>query len=113
MHGGSARQPRWTRAQALADLTEISSQIEAAVVLDADGAVARVDARRRSAGAIRRRPRSELLAAAERAPATGRTLAQLEVATGDGSVFVVRDGRADDRRDDRPGADRRASSSTT
>src|SRR6266849_3919619 len=51
-------------AQALSDLTEISSQIEAAVVLDAVGRVSGDG---------------------------GKELAQLEIATADGSVFVVRD----------------------
>jgi predicted regulator of Ras-like GTPase activity (Roadblock/LC7/MglB family) len=78
-------------ARALADLTEISSQIEAAVVLDQDGSLlgstvadeARAD---ELAGGVR-----ELLAAAERA-AGDQELAQVEVATTEGSVFVVRDG---------------------
>ena len=78
--------------QALADLTEISSQIRSAVLLDEGGAVSAstlADERAaRMAGAAR-----ELLAAAERTrPGLGPgTLAQLEVATLDGSVFVVRD----------------------
>jgi predicted regulator of Ras-like GTPase activity (Roadblock/LC7/MglB family) len=79
-------------AQALADLTEISSQIEAAVVVDADGAVLAstlADQARgeRLAGAAR-----ALLAAAEQAgDARPGPLAQLEAATADGSVFLVRD----------------------
>jgi predicted regulator of Ras-like GTPase activity (Roadblock/LC7/MglB family) len=80
-------------ARALADLTEISSQIEAAVVLDKDGSLlgstltdeARAEELARSA--------RELLAAAERT-SENKELAQLEVATTDGSVFIVRD---DDR----------------
>jgi predicted regulator of Ras-like GTPase activity (Roadblock/LC7/MglB family) len=77
-------------ARALADLTEISSQIEAAVVLDKDGSLlgstvtdeARADELARAA--------RELLAAAERT-AGDKELAQVEVATTEGSVFVVRD----------------------
>jgi predicted regulator of Ras-like GTPase activity (Roadblock/LC7/MglB family) len=79
--------------QALADLTEISSQIEAAVVFDDKGKVAgstlaepaRADALAAGAG--------QLLAAAEEIKTGESALTQLEVATGDGSVFVVRDGK--------------------
>jgi predicted regulator of Ras-like GTPase activity (Roadblock/LC7/MglB family) len=78
--------------QALADLTEISSQIEAAVVFDEKGKVAgstlaeqaRADALAAGAG--------QLLAAAEEVKTGESALTQLEVATGEGSVFVVRDG---------------------
>jgi predicted regulator of Ras-like GTPase activity (Roadblock/LC7/MglB family) len=77
-------------AQALADLTEISSQIEAAVVLDGDGAALAStldDARSAELGRTAR----ELVAAAGRASGDGgRVLAQLEVSTREGSVFVVR-----------------------
>ncbi len=79
--------------QALADLTEISSQIEAAVVFDEKGKVAgstlgepgRAD---ELAAATR-----ELLAAAEGVKTGESPLTQLEVATGEGSVFVVRQGK--------------------
>jgi predicted regulator of Ras-like GTPase activity (Roadblock/LC7/MglB family) len=80
-------------AQALADLTEISSQIESAVILEADGTVAAstfADAARaeRVAGAAR-----DLLEAAEREGREGAV--QLHAATHEASVFVVRDaGRA-------------------
>jgi predicted regulator of Ras-like GTPase activity (Roadblock/LC7/MglB family) len=77
--------------QALADLTEISSQIRAAVVFDDMGKVAGStlpdgEAFARAAG--------ELLAAAGDLKPGGAPLTQLEVATGDGSVFVVRQGKA-------------------
>jgi predicted regulator of Ras-like GTPase activity (Roadblock/LC7/MglB family) len=78
-------------AQALSDLTEISSQIEAALVLDADGSTmaSTLDGARSEELA---RTAQELLAAAQRVPGgDGKDLAQLEVATGAGSVFVVRD----------------------
>jgi predicted regulator of Ras-like GTPase activity (Roadblock/LC7/MglB family) len=78
-------------AQALSDLTEISSQIEAALVLDADGSTmaSTLDGPRSEELA---RTAQELLAAARRVPGgDGKDLAQLEVATGAGSVFVVRD----------------------
>src|SRR4051812_37115323 len=77
--------------QALADLTEISSQIRAAVIFDEQGAVAgstldgdRADALAKSAG--------ELLAAADGVKDDGADLTQLEAATAEGSVFVVRQG---------------------
>ena len=79
--------------QALADLTEISSQIQAAVVLDDTGKVAGS-----TLGDVRRtddlaQAASELLAAAEAVKKGGSALTQLEVATGEGSVFVVRAGK--------------------
>jgi hypothetical protein len=78
--------------QALADLTEISSQIEAAVVFDDKGKVhgstlgdgARTEALAQAAG--------QLLVAADDVKIGPSPLTQLEVATGEGSVFVVRDG---------------------
>jgi predicted regulator of Ras-like GTPase activity (Roadblock/LC7/MglB family) len=79
--------------QALADLTEISSQIRAAVVFDEQGKVAGStlpDAPRAEALA---RSAAELLAVAEGVKSgDGAELTQLEAATGDGSVFVVRQG---------------------
>src|SRR3954467_4547791 len=75
-------------AQALSDLTEISSQIEAAVVLDADGAqlASTLEGPRAEdfATAVQ-----ELVAAVGRA--AGREPVQAEVSTGEGSVFLVRD----------------------
>ncbi len=78
-------------AQALSDLTEISSQIEAAVVLDVDGS-ALASTLDESRSAELARTAQELLAAVGRASGDGgKQLAQLEIATADGSVFVVRD----------------------
>jgi hypothetical protein len=76
-------------AAALADLTEISSQIEAAVILDAGGAVvaatlADPGRAERLAGAGR-----ELLAAAA---ADGREPTQVEARFAYGSLCVARDG---------------------
>ncbi len=79
--------------QALADLTEISSQIQAAVVFDDTGKVAastfgepsRADEFAQAAGG--------LLAGAEELKTGESALTQLEVATGEGSVFMVRDGK--------------------
>jgi predicted regulator of Ras-like GTPase activity (Roadblock/LC7/MglB family) len=79
--------------QALADLTEISSQIRAAVVFDDEGKVAGStleDAGRAEALA---RGAAELLAVADGVKTgDGGELTQLEAATEEGSVFVVRDG---------------------
>lgn len=75
---------------ALSDLTEISSQIEAAVVFDDKGKVVgstlpEADAFARSA--------AELFTAAEEVRTGDSPLTQLEISTGDGSVFLVRDGK--------------------
>ncbi len=81
-------------AQALADLTEISAQIEAAVILDSSGAVL--------ASSMAEMPRSESLARAARqlftaaeetmgGPGGREKLVQLQAALPDGCVFVVRD----------------------
>jgi predicted regulator of Ras-like GTPase activity (Roadblock/LC7/MglB family) len=78
-------------AQSLSDLTEISSQIEAALVLDTDGSTmaSTLDGTRAEELA---RAAQELLAAVGRVAGDGAgKLAQLEIATTDGSVFVVRD----------------------
>jgi predicted regulator of Ras-like GTPase activity (Roadblock/LC7/MglB family) len=80
-------------AQALADLTEISSQIEAVVVSDSTGAILastleqETSAQRVAEGATRL-----LDEAAAVAPRESGELAQVEAATPEGSVFVVRDG---------------------
>jgi predicted regulator of Ras-like GTPase activity (Roadblock/LC7/MglB family) len=77
--------------QALADLTEISSQIQAAVVFDDTGKVAGSTVPNGEAFA---RAAADLLAAAEELKTGDSPLTQLEIATGDGSVFVVREGKA-------------------
>ena len=79
--------------QALADLTEISSQIQAAVVLDEQGKVVGStlgDANRTGqlAGAA-----TELLRSADEVK-PGSKLTQLEIATTEGSFFLVRDDEA-------------------
>src|SRR2546421_10369008 len=76
--------------QALADLTEISSQIRAAVVFDDKGKVAGSTG---GDGDALARAASELLTAAEELKTGDSPLTQLDVATGDGSVFVVREGK--------------------
>jgi predicted regulator of Ras-like GTPase activity (Roadblock/LC7/MglB family) len=80
-------------AQALSELTEISSQIQAACLLDSDGNIlantlAHDDSAKRFADAA-----TSLVAEALRVPHAGDApLVQLEAATLDGSVFVVIEG---------------------
>jgi predicted regulator of Ras-like GTPase activity (Roadblock/LC7/MglB family) len=78
--------------QALADLTEISSQIQAAVVFDDKGHVAASTFADADRGAELARAAAELLGEADGVAVGNGTLLQLEIATLDGSVFVVRDG---------------------
>ena len=78
--------------QALRDLTELSSQITAAVVLDADGAVLASSSddsaatERLSAAAL------ELVASAGDLGSEGRDVTRVEVELDEGAIFVVRDG---------------------
>ena len=79
--------------QALADLTEISSQIRAAVVFDDKGKVAGSTLDDSARAEEVARAAAELLAIAEGVKTgNGAELTQLEAATEEGSVFVVRDG---------------------
>jgi predicted regulator of Ras-like GTPase activity (Roadblock/LC7/MglB family) len=82
-----------TAAQALADLTEISAQIEGAVLAESDGSVVASTLEREERGAELARAAVELLAVAEESRAEGQELVQLQAVTPRGSVFVVRDGR--------------------
>jgi len=76
-------------AQALADLTEISSQVEAAVLFDETGAVVGSTLDAEGAGALAGAA-GELLA---RASSLGTDeVLQIEASTPAGSVFVVRHG---------------------
>ena len=80
-------------AGALADLTEISSQVEKAVVLDAGGAVlASTFDSAEAAEPLARAARELPAEAGTLGIGAGRELTQLEVALKDGSVFVARDG---------------------
>lgn len=81
-------------AQALNDLTEISSQIEAAVLFDGSGNVAASTLADESRSKELAKAAQELLAAAEqvREGSDGKPLTQVEAATREGSLFVVRDG---------------------
>ena len=74
-------------AQALADLTEISTQIKSAALFGADGSL---DAATLADGTRFVEAARALLAAAD--GVRSEQLVQLEAATADGSVFVVRDG---------------------
>ena len=83
--------PMAQTAQALADLTEISSQIESAVAFDREGTVLASTVADERAGRLASTA-LQLLRAAEERGADDKELAQLDVALQDGSVFVVRDG---------------------
>src|SRR5437879_13114840 len=79
-------------ARALTDLMEISSQVRSAAIFGADGAVAAstFDDDELAGGFARRA--AALREAAGGVRPSGVPVSQLEVATADGSVFVVRDG---------------------
>ena len=81
-------------AQALADLTEISAQIEAAVLARADGSVVASTFRQAGRGEDLARAAVELVAAAGEARGNSGApeLVQIQAATPRGSLFVVRDG---------------------
>ena len=79
-------------AQALADLTEISSQIEAAVLFDEQGAVAGSTLADAGAADAFARSAAKLLEDAAAFRSSDAAVSQLEASTQEGSVFVVRDG---------------------
>jgi predicted regulator of Ras-like GTPase activity (Roadblock/LC7/MglB family) len=83
-------------ASALADLTEISTQVEAAVLCDDSGAVLAAAPAGTARSERLSRTAVDLVAAArERFESSGRTLTQLEAALHEGSVFVaLQDGRS-------------------
>ena len=72
-------------AQALADLTELSAQIEAAVIASAEGEMQASTLADLAGAALAR-------AAAERLREAGDRAVGVEAATGQGSFFAVRDG---------------------
>jgi hypothetical protein len=80
-------------ASALADLTEISSQVDSAVVLDAAGTVlgSTLDDAARSER-LARAGIDLIAAAADGIPGEGRELTQLEAALREGSIFAAREG---------------------
>jgi predicted regulator of Ras-like GTPase activity (Roadblock/LC7/MglB family) len=79
-------------AQALADLTEISTQIEAAVLFGADGAVEGSTLADEHAANALAAAAGQLLDRAEALRSGDADVTQVEAALGDGAVFVVRDG---------------------
>jgi predicted regulator of Ras-like GTPase activity (Roadblock/LC7/MglB family) len=78
-------------AQALADLTEISAQIDGAVLADSSGSLVASTFAQEERGKELARAAAELLAAASEARAEGQELVQIQAATPRGSIFVVRD----------------------
>jgi predicted regulator of Ras-like GTPase activity (Roadblock/LC7/MglB family) len=79
-------------AQALADLTEISAQIDGAVLAGSDGALVASTFTHEERGKELARAAAELLAAAGESRAEGQELVQIQAATPRGSLFVVQDG---------------------
>jgi predicted regulator of Ras-like GTPase activity (Roadblock/LC7/MglB family) len=81
-----------TGTEALADLMEISSQVEAAVVVDAEGSPVASTLEDESRAAGLAGAGMELLRAAEDLrPSGGAAVTQLDAATRSGGVFVVRE----------------------
>ena len=78
--------------QAIADLTEISSQIESVVLLDGKSAVAGSTFADDAAATRFAEAAKALLEAAEALREGGEPLTQLEAETPEGSVFVFREG---------------------
>jgi predicted regulator of Ras-like GTPase activity (Roadblock/LC7/MglB family) len=79
-------------AQALADLTEISSQIESAVLFDEQGAVLGSTLPDEGAAKALAQGAAELLDEAAAFRSSDAAVTQLEASTHEGSIFVVRDG---------------------
>jgi predicted regulator of Ras-like GTPase activity (Roadblock/LC7/MglB family) len=83
-------------AQALADLTEISAQIEAAVLAQADGSVVASTFSDGEKGEPFAAAAAELVRSAQNAggaDVASRELVQVQAATPQGCIFVVRDDR--------------------
>ena len=78
-------------ASALADLTEISSQVQAVAVVDADGAVLGSTVAGEQADRLAEAGVGLLEAATKRFGSSGRSVTQLEAALREGSLFVVRE----------------------
>jgi hypothetical protein len=78
--------------QALADLTEISSQIEAAVLFDESGEIAASTLGSEESAKALVQAAGELLEQAAALRSSAADVTQLEASTQEGSVFVVRDG---------------------
>jgi predicted regulator of Ras-like GTPase activity (Roadblock/LC7/MglB family) len=78
--------------QALADLTEISTQIEAAVLFGADGSVEGSTLADESAARALADAAAALLSKADGLREGEAAVTQIQVSLADGCVFVVRDG---------------------
>ncbi len=78
-------------AQALADLTEISAQIDGAVLAGSDGSLISSTFAQEARGKELARAGVELLAAAAESRAEGQELVQIQAATPRGSLFVVQE----------------------
>ena len=80
-------------ASALADLLEISSHVDAAVLVEADGEIAgSTIATEAGSDRLARAGLGLLDGATERFATAGRTVTQVEAALREGSVYVLRDG---------------------
>jgi predicted regulator of Ras-like GTPase activity (Roadblock/LC7/MglB family) len=79
-------------AQALRELRELSSQITAAIVLDADGSVLATSPDDPTASASLTASTLELVTAAADLGADGGDVTRVEVELEEGAVFVVREG---------------------
>jgi predicted regulator of Ras-like GTPase activity (Roadblock/LC7/MglB family) len=79
-------------AQALRELRELSSQITAAIVLDADGSVLATSPDDPAASAALTASTLELVTAAADLGADGGDVTRVEVELEEGAVFVVREG---------------------
>ena len=79
-------------AQALADLTEISAQIDGAVLAGSDGSLIASTFAQEARGKELAQAGVDLLAAAAESRAEGQELVQIQAATPRGSLFVVQEG---------------------
>jgi predicted regulator of Ras-like GTPase activity (Roadblock/LC7/MglB family) len=79
-------------AQALAELTELSSQIDRAVILDGSGAVLAATPGGPAEGEAIARAALDLVAAAGELHATSGDVTRAEVELGAGGLFVLREG---------------------
>jgi predicted regulator of Ras-like GTPase activity (Roadblock/LC7/MglB family) len=85
--------PAMEAAQALADLTEISSQIEAAVLAETDGAVVASTFSEDEKGEAFAATAAEFVrAAVDSGELSSKELVQVQAASPQGCVFVVREG---------------------
>jgi predicted regulator of Ras-like GTPase activity (Roadblock/LC7/MglB family) len=79
-------------AQALAELTELSSQVERAVVLDASGAVlGSTSPDERTTERLASGARDVVAAAGDLHPSAGK-VTRVEIELGDGALFVLHEG---------------------